>query len=230
MKQLAVFLFITAALLAADKPNIAGDWYGTLKTPGPQLRLALHLQPVGDGWKGTLDSLDQNANGIPIASVQFTGNELKLDVQAVNGSYLGKVSADSKSILGTWTQGGDMPLTFTREPAKALPNSPSAALLLGVWEGTLNGRSQSLRLRFTLTKTGKGEIDGKVDSIDQGANGMPIVGMTLDGDKFHFDLPAVGGKYDGTVSKDRKSISGTWSQSGNQLPLEWKLVEKTSNP
>ena len=66
-------------------------------------------------WKATLDSVDQGANGIPVADVSLEGNRLKLDVAAVKGTYDAEMSADGKTLTGEWQQGGlDVPLTFTR--------------------------------------------------------------------------------------------------------------------
>jgi hypothetical protein len=227
MRTLILFFAGLAVCFAA---NPAGDWHGTLKTGGPELRLVLHVQQTGEGaFQATLDSIDQGANGIPVSGVKLQGNHLTLDVQAVKGGYEGAVSEDGKTITGTWSQGGrDMPLTFTHgaAPKTEVPeDTASVAPLLGIWEGTLDTGAVKLRLRFTLSKNDKGQIQGGFDSIDQGANGIPMSGMKLNDSKFHFDLRAVGGTYDGTVSSDRKSIQGTWRQGGTESPLTWKKVD-----
>jgi hypothetical protein len=218
------------ASYAADKSDIAGDWTGTLKTPGPELRLVLHVQKAeGEAWKATLDSVDQGSNGIPVAQVSLDGNRLKLDVAAVKGTYDGEVSADGKTITGKWQQGGaDMPLSFTRaDLVKEEPvpdNSATVAPLLGVWEGALDTGNGKLRLRLTLTKDDKGQITGKFDSIDQSAMGLPVSALSLTAEAFHFDLRAVGGSYDGKVSADRQTVEGMWRQGSGHLPLALKKV------
>ncbi len=53
-------------------PALVGDWQGTLKVGGVELRLVLHVSEGESGdWKATLDSVDQGANGIPVTSMSF---------------------------------------------------------------------------------------------------------------------------------------------------------------
>lgn len=116
--QLLVLALFAACLAQAQ--DVAGDWQGVLDTGQGQLHLVLHLTKAADGSLGaTIDSLDQGANGIPVASVTLKDSKLSLGVDAVNGSYEGKVSADASEINGTWTQGQSLPLNFKRAtPAK----------------------------------------------------------------------------------------------------------------
>lgn len=58
-----------------------------------------------------------------------------------------------------------------------------------------------------------------MDSIDQGANGIPLSPVTVDGNKLHFEVSSINGSYDGTLDGD--TIKGAWSQNGNVLPLEF---------
>jgi non-heme chloroperoxidase len=105
-----------AALIAcpAYAQDISGDWQGTLKAGSQQLRIILHVVKAGDGWNGTLYSIDQGPDAIPVSSVTLQKSNLKFTVDMVHGSYEGKISADGISIAGTWTQGRPMPLDFQR--------------------------------------------------------------------------------------------------------------------
>lgn len=91
----------------------------------------------------------------------------------------------------------------------------------GDWQGTLNTGMGELRLVLHITKNADGSLKATLDSIDQGANGIPVSGATLKDSRLHLDVTAVHGTYDGTVSTDAKSISGTWTQ-GAPLSLEFK--------
>lgn len=116
----AVVLSVTALSYAQD---IVGDWEGVLDTGQGQLHLILHLTKASNGSLGaTLDSVDQGANGIPVATVTLKDSKLSLGVDAVNGTYEGTVKPDASEIDGTWTQGQSFPLNFKRAaaaPAKA---------------------------------------------------------------------------------------------------------------
>jgi len=126
--KLALILLSSSLLSAACEAQspIAGDWQGTLVTPGPQLHLVLHIVSANDGsLTSTLDSIDQGANGIPVTSTILNGSKLSLTVDAVHGTYEGTVNKDATEIDGTWSQGQPLALDFKRVPAEhAASNAP----------------------------------------------------------------------------------------------------------
>ncbi len=106
-----------AAEMAKVKPSpIDGDWTGALSAGGATLHLAFHFHAMPDGTiAGTLDSLDQNAMGIPCANVKVDARKVTLEVPAVHGFYTGALSGDGKSLAGTWSQGTPLELDLTRK-------------------------------------------------------------------------------------------------------------------
>ena len=109
---------------------VDGIWLGTLNAGGQMLRLQLHLRvgPAGVG-NCALDSLDQGAPGIPCGNVQVSGDSLSFEVPAVQGKYVGKLSADGNTLTGIWSQGGSLVLVLERQTAaiaapKATPPPP----------------------------------------------------------------------------------------------------------
>jgi hypothetical protein len=124
--------------------DVTGDWHGTLSVNGAELRLVLHISKNSDGsLKATLDSIDQNANGIPVNSATLRGSALSLKVDAVHGWYQGKVNAAGSEIAGTWTQGAPLELTFHRGgiPAKAAAKPAKPSDIDGDWLGTIDTNS-----------------------------------------------------------------------------------------
>ena len=98
---------------ASSSHDIVGTWQGTLhvaKTdqhPQIDLRLVNKVTKAGDGkLKVLLYSIDQGGGEMPASSARFEDSVFKFAIQAIDGSYEGKMSADGKSIAGTWTQGG----------------------------------------------------------------------------------------------------------------------------
>lgn len=89
------------------------------------------------------------------------------------------------------------------------------------WSGTLTASGQQLHLALHLTPGDHGALAAKLDSIDQGAMGIPCSDVTVDGEAFSFAVPAIGGHYAGQISADGKTITGTWSQGPMSLPLNW---------
>ncbi len=113
MRLFAVVCF--AACGFAQTNGIEGTWQGTLAVSGVKLRLGLHITKDASGkLTSTMDSIDQGAMGIPIATTTLTGDRLVLDMPSMHASYSGTVQPGASEITGTFTQGADVPLTFRR--------------------------------------------------------------------------------------------------------------------
>jgi len=93
---------------------LEGIWEGTLDTGGPQLRLRLNFVKNADGSiTGTLDSIDQSVNGVPMGPISRTGDAVKIEVKSIGGSFEGTLDKDATKMTGTWSQGGgSLPLTL----------------------------------------------------------------------------------------------------------------------
>ncbi len=108
---------------AAQQSRLAGTWLGRLSAGGTTLRVVFNVSVDSAGaLKATMDSPDQGASGLPVASVSLTGDTVKFNVTIAAGSYVGTVAADGKTIDGTWTQSGTtfpLPLEKQAGPVKA---------------------------------------------------------------------------------------------------------------
>jgi hypothetical protein len=219
---LGIGLLLPALAFAQE---FKGDWQGTLKAGGQELRLVLHLTPdAAGGWKASLDSIDQGANGIPVNKVTIKGNEIKLELASISGGFEGKLNASGAKLAGTWTQGGNsLPLEFERKAAgPAVKVTPSD--IDGLWLGTLDANGMKLRLALHLITTSDG-LTANLDSLDQGAMGIPVTKATRNGKSLKLEIKAVNGGYEGTIADDLKSIEGTWTQGGS-LPLKFEKRDK----
>jgi len=108
--------------------------------------------------------------------------------------------------------------------APQTPAAPASVLaphahgdIAGDWQGTLEA-GKSLRLILKIAKTDKGWT-ANFYSIDQ--TPQPFVGssITLDGSTFKCSVNQIGGDYQGTVSPDGNTITGTWTQDPKPLQL-----------
>ena len=108
---------------AATPSVVDGIWLGTLKAGSQSLRIQLHVKSDVSGKEScSVDSLDQGAMGLECAHVLLEGNKFSYDVPVVSGHWSGTLSADGKTLTGTWTQGQPLPLNFERQAAaKSLP-------------------------------------------------------------------------------------------------------------
>jgi hypothetical protein len=93
--------------------------------------------------------------------------------------------------------------------------------IVGDWQGTLTAGPAELRLVLHITKDADGSFKATLDSVDQGANGIPVTSIALNDSKLNFTVDSVHGAYNGKVGADGTEISGTWTQ-GQPLPLNFK--------
>lgn len=223
MMAAALVLLLVGAAWAQD---IAGDWEGTLHAGVADLRLVLHISKIdGGALKATLDSLDQGAYGIPVSSISLKESKLSLDVDAVHGTYDGKVSSDGNAISGMWSQGQPLPLDFKRAAsAKTAPKPAAPSDIDGAWMGTLDMGAIKLRVVFHIVNTPDGLV-ATLDSPDQNVNGMPTTKTTRDGATLKIEAKKIDGVFEGKIATDLNSIDGTWTQAGNGVPLVLKRVK-----
>jgi uncharacterized protein (TIGR03435 family) len=105
-----------AAPAANPAQSIADTWQGTLQA-GKDLRIVAKISRAdGGGYKAAFYSIDQGGDPIPVAKITLDGTTVKMSVTAIGGTYEGKLSADGKTIAGTWTQGPN-PLALNLERA-----------------------------------------------------------------------------------------------------------------
>jgi hypothetical protein len=77
---------------------------------------------------------------------------------------------------------------------------------------------------FHITE-GEESLEGTLDSPDQGAFGIPVGTVAVDGDSVRLLLPVISGRYEGVVTGD--TMRGTWTQGGMGFPLE---LARTDGP
>lgn len=157
----ASLLCIAASLCAQD---ITGSWQGTIDS-GSKLRVILQIEKAADGtFKGTAYSIDQSPNPTPVITLSFTNLTLKFTVDPFRASYEGTLSQDGKTITGTLTQDKANPLVLeraTKETAWKIDSSPHTVQMISV------------------------EKDVKLEVLDWGGTGSPLVLLTGLGDNAH---------------------------------------------
>ena len=114
MKRAFLFILLAAAAtLAAQEPDVTGDWQGTLTVGPDQIHLTLHISAGDNGTlKATMDSAEQGAKGVPVTTIVLKDRKLTLTMDSIHGTYDGTVNSARGAIAGTWSQGQPMPLTF----------------------------------------------------------------------------------------------------------------------
>jgi pimeloyl-ACP methyl ester carboxylesterase len=147
--------------------GVPGFWQGSLHIGPIELRLVFKIkQETDDKLSGLMDSIDQNARDIPVSSVTEKDGNVKIEVQAVRGSFSGKMSADGSEVAGKWTQPGvDIPLVLRRLPGPpnlARPQEPKEPYPYQVEEVALES-GNDVRLAGTFTHpSGQGPFPAAV--------------------------------------------------------------------
>jgi uncharacterized protein (TIGR03435 family) len=96
--------------------------------------------------------------------------------------------------------------------------------IAGTWQGTLKAGPQELRtvLKISLEDD---KYKGTLYSIDQNPTPIPTSSFTKDGAVIKYTITAINGSYEGRLSADGNTITGTWTQFGN--PSALNLVRAT---
>jgi bla regulator protein blaR1 len=94
--------------------------------------------------------------------------------------------------------------------------------LTGTWQGALPAGGRELRTVIKITTADGGGLRAVMYSIDQGAQPMPVNPVTLQGSAVKMSVPGIGGTYEGRLEADGNSITGTWTQGPNPVPLNLK--------
>ena len=109
VRVLALAAVSCGAMFAQD---VTGTWQGTLAVQGQELRVMLKITKNGDKLAGNFYSIDQTPQPIPMTSVVLQGGVLKLQIPGAAANYEGKLDADGVNVVGNWSQGQPIPLSF----------------------------------------------------------------------------------------------------------------------
>ena len=104
--------------------------------------------------------------------------------------------------------------------AEAGQDTSSAA---GAWTGRISLPPGPLEIAVALAQDAATRAwTGSIDIPAQGAKGLPLGGIAIDGRAVAFDIAGIPGKptFSGTLSGDGTSITGTFSQNGATFPFE----------
>lgn len=110
----------------------------------------------------------------------------------------------------------------------------------GTWQGTLTiTQGRELRIVAKITRADDESLKAIFYSIDQGGAPINASAVSMKGSTLKFTLAAIGGDYDGKLSADGNTLSGTWTQGPAPIPLnltratkgnEWTIPEPPPPP
>ena len=92
-----------------------------------------------------------------------------------------------------------------------LSTTLNAQNLAGTWQGTLAAGQQNLRQVFKISPGDGDKLQAVNYSIDQGAFPLPVTTVTHDGSTLRMTIAPIDGSYEGKISSDGNTISGSWT-------------------
>ncbi len=98
----------------------------------------------------------------------------------------------------------------------------NAQQFVGDWKGAISVQGIELELIFHITED-NGTYATTLDIPMQGAAGIPVEKIEVDGSKLSLDMAALQATYEGTLNAE--SIEGTFKQMGQEFPLTLNKFE-----
>ena len=223
--------FLRPGTAAPADPPSETVWEGKLKIgTGQTVRIVFHVEKAAGGaLKATFDSPDQGASGLKVDTATIDEEKVVFDMTGLASKFSGKLNKEKTEAVGNWEQGGAaLPLTLVKK-AKASPDPDAIVGKEQLWEGKLAvGAGLSLRLVVHVGKNAAGKLVATMDSPDQGSKGIKASSVTTDAETLKFEIKAIGGKFEGKLSKDGKEATGTWTQGGGTIPLTLRKTDKVA--
>ena len=117
-----------------------------------------------------------------------------------------------------------MPLAARFQP-KAEPSNrmtkAQAQDTAGTWQGILHmGAGMDSRLVLKITKADNGNWNATFYRLDHSPEGSPVPDISAKDATLNFSLEE--NRYEGKLSADGNSITGTWMRRGNSAPLNFQ--------
>jgi uncharacterized protein (TIGR03435 family) len=103
--------------------------------------------------------------------------------------------------------------------------------MAGQWQGVLQAGKD---LRIVVVITNADGLRATMHSIDQTPQGIPATAITLQGTTLRMSFSGIGVNFEGTVAADGNTVTGTFTQGNNPLPMTlarantdtaWKIPE-----
>jgi fermentation-respiration switch protein FrsA (DUF1100 family) len=239
--MLAIVALVLLPVCRAQSPA-AGDWQGTLIAGDTHFRVGWHVVAGKDGsLTATIDNPDQGIFGVPVKTMTLKDTNITqtIDTQIqingnsvpVKGTFEGTIDKEATGIKGTWTQ-TDPPqepaeVDLKRVPAQAAPTPAAPPPLDGTWLGSLDTGALKLRVVFKIA-TDAGQLTAQLQSPDQSPTWINVTSVTRSGDALSIAIKQLGAVYEGKIAADSNSIDGTFTQTGNPLPLHLKRIKDQS--
>lgn len=212
-----LFIFYSAQI-SAQSFDIVGDWQATLTISKEKVvPLIIHLELDDDEISGYLDSPTTGKFDQPFSLIKVEGDKLTFEIDSWNVHFEGEINQQKLSIVGTFIEGSFVQsLTFN-----FIEQSTSSQIddVVGDWHGeVISGEAKPLNFILHVVNE-KGVLTATADSPDQGGFGMNIDTVAFNQGVLTFDVNKGDVNYTGTLTKDKQTLYGIFTQQGDQMGL-----------
>jgi hypothetical protein len=207
----------------------AGIWVGKLVVAPMELAIRLKIGKSKDGsWAGALDSPDQGAKDIAADKVTVTGTNVVMEWPLMKAEFKGDLTG-SNELSGTWVQmGRSSPFKLERAGSdganaeKPLNLSKKSGDITGTWLGKIEEETVNLSLRIQLRigRDEKGAYAGFLDSLDQGASGLPISTISFESPDVKLEWKGIGASFIGKLEGGK--LVGEYKQGPKGFPITFE--------
>jgi hypothetical protein len=227
---LSSLLFVSySAHLSAQSFDTVGDWQATLTISKEKLvPLIIHLELDDDEIIGYLDSPTTGKFDQPLTLVKVEGDKLIFEIDSWNVHFEGEFNQQKQEIIGTFIEGSFVQSLTFNFIEQSISNHIDD--VVGDWHGeVISGESKPLNFILHLTNE-KGVLVATADSPDQGGYGMKIDSVVLSQGVLVFDVKKADVNYTGTLTKNKQTLYGIFTQQGDQkgLTMSKQKVETPS--
>ncbi|PSQ80041.1 MAG: hypothetical protein BRD41_06035 [Bacteroidetes bacterium QS_1_63_11] len=91
-------------------------------------------------------------------------------------------------------------------------------VVVGSWSGTLKAGGMDVQVVFHIEQSEDG-LTATMDNPDQGATGIPVSNVTVEGDSVTLAVDRIVATYEGALIEGSTEIKGQWRQGGQTFPL-----------
>lgn len=131
------------------------------------------------------------------------------------GEAAGAAAAAPKAEAPAAAAAAEQPPAQVKAPVKPAPS------VVGDWIGALDVGGQMLHLAIHIKKGEDGALTATLDSLDQGAMGIPVDKVSVEGTTLKLDLTKIGASYEATIGEGGGELSGHWTQGPGAAPLKF---------
>lgn len=208
-----------------------GTWIGNVQMPGAPgatgipgatAFAALHVTHDDEsGYTATIILFSAAAFDKAVENIEVDEASLAFSVPIPNDAigFSGSISDDGQRYIGAVTQGeADASFEFGRAPMPLELNALA-------FTGALQAGAMKLEIAIVLAKTPGGNWVGHFDAPAQGVKALPIINISADESgkiSGMLPVPPGGASIDASLNDTRRQLSGTFHQSGMEIPLELK--------